>query len=130
MNWTASLRRSADDALLAVARRSQALVIETVDRVVGVRQGKPATPLKSLTRLEFALWCALVRDPAKLVDERYELAQSLWALHRQFAQRLFDVTDPAMAAKATLEYDQLEYDQGGTTASVLPFPVGRRRSTG
>jgi hypothetical protein len=119
MNWTASLRRSADDALLAVARGSQALVIESVDRAVGVRQGRPTTPLQLLTRLQFALWYTLVHDPAKLVDDRYELAQSLWGLHREFAQRLFDVTDPAKATP--------EPHVKPAGASILPFPASQVR---
>lgn len=117
MNWTASLWHSADDALIALARSSQALVIEAADRTVGVREGRPMASLQRLTGVKFELWYAMLNDASRLVDERYALMQSLWALHREFAQRLFDVMDPAKATR--------ERDCEAGTASVLQFPVGR-----
>ena len=117
MKWTGRVRRTADDAIVAVARVSQALAIESVDRAVGVRPGKPVTPLQLLTRLELAAMSVLTRDPAKLVDERYELAQSLWTLHREFAQRLFDVMDPRQLS--------LEPETPTSAATIVMFPDRR-----
>ena len=121
MNWTVRIRRTADDAIVAIARRTQGLAIESLDRAVGVRRGKPATPLQLLTRLEFALLSVFVHDTAKLVDERYELAQSLWALHREFAQRLFDVADPRQA--------NLEPATATRDATIVSFPDRRARAS-
>jgi hypothetical protein len=42
----------------------------------------------------FHLTAALVGEPAELVDDSYALVERLTRLHREFAQRIFEVLDP------------------------------------
>jgi hypothetical protein len=79
-----------DEACVTTARVAQALTIDGFDRLVRARdfvaQAVPAplSPDQKLIRL-------LVSHHADLVDRQYALVARLLCLHREFAQRLFDV---------------------------------------
>ena len=79
-----------DEACLTTARVAQALTIEGFDRLVRARdfvaQAVPA-PL----RADQELIRRLVSHHADLVDRQYALVARVLGLHREFAQRLFDV---------------------------------------
>ena len=54
-------------------------------------------------------------DPAQFVDDGYQVLQQLTSLHREFAQRLFEVVDPRdLDVKVT---------SVAATGQVLPFPT-------
>jgi hypothetical protein len=116
MNPIIAVRRGVDITLVGTARSTQALVIEGVARLVGTQPGRPLAPTELLRRLHREIWTLLVDDPAKFVDDSYDLALRLLALHREFAQRLFDVLDPEADASET----PAEPDLG----RVLAFPTG------
>jgi len=79
-----------DEACVTTARVAQALTIEGFDRLVRARdfvaQAVPA-PL----RADQELIRRLVSHHADLVDRQYALVARVLGLHREFAQRLFDV---------------------------------------
>jgi hypothetical protein len=79
-----------DEACVTTARVAQALTIDGFARLVRVRdfvaQAVPA-PLN----LDQELIRCLVSHHADLVDRQYALVARLLGLHREFAQRLFDV---------------------------------------
>ena len=88
-NWMDGSRKLAHDLTIRAARSSQALTISALDRLVprsGLRRG--------LLSRSFELTSAVVGEPAALVDEQYELVERLTRLHREFAQRLFEVLEP------------------------------------
>jgi hypothetical protein len=79
-----------DEACVTTARVAQALTIDGFDRLVRARdfvaQAVPA-PLSA----DQKLIRRLVSHHADLVDRQYALVARLLCLHREFAQRLFDV---------------------------------------
>ena len=118
MTWTTAARQRADGALLVAARKSQAVVIETVDRVVDVGGNKAPWLVALLVRVPADFGRLLLEDPAKAVDDGYDLLQRLTGLHREFAQRLFEIVDPQ--ARPTVEAT----DRGDSV--VLPFRLAHR----
>ena len=103
------------EVLVAVARGSQALVIETLDRAAGVRGRRTPPLLHRVGRLQLELVSLVLDDPARFVDDGYELLRRLTSLHREFAQRMFEVVDPRdLPVKVTSH---------PTSGRVLPFPT-------
>ena len=117
MTWIGALQNKTGEALVAAARSSQALVIETVDRAAGVGQRKTVRLLNRVGRLPLELGSLVLDDPAQLVDAGYELLQRLVSLHREFAQRLFEVVDPRERS--------LKVTSDAAAGHVLPFPTKR-----
>ncbi len=94
MTWIVSGRNTVAETLFAAARTSQALVIQCLDRTAGA-DNRGVTPLLNrLGRVHLQLSGLMLDDTARFVDEGYEHLQRLTALHREFAQRLFEVLDP------------------------------------
>jgi hypothetical protein len=79
-----------DEASLTAARLAQAMTIAGFDRLVRARrrlsQALPAAISSDQKHIP-----RLVSHQADLVDRQYALIGSLLGLHREFAQRLFDV---------------------------------------
>jgi hypothetical protein len=117
MAWIVRLQGKTGEALLAVARSSQALVIETLDRTAGASERKSLPLLHRVGRLQLAFVRLMLEDPAQFVDEGYDLFQRLTSLHREFAQRLFEVLDPR-GPFPTVTSD-------APSGDVLPFPTRR-----
>lgn len=90
MDILLDIQEQLHEASLVTARLTQAMTIAGFDRVV-----------QALTRFARALPAAvspnrnvvahLATHQADLVDRQYALLGNLWGLHREFAQRLFDV---------------------------------------
>ena len=120
MAWIGALQSKTGEALVAAARNSQALVIETLDRSAGTSERKTVRLLNRTGRLQLELGSLVLDDPARFIDEGYELLLRLVSLHREFAQRLFEVVDPRdPCVKVTSD---------AATGRVLPFP-SKRAST-
>jgi hypothetical protein len=79
-----------DEACVTTARVAQALTIDGFDRLVRARDFV-AQAVPAPSRLDEKLIRRLVSHHADLVDRQYALAARLLGLHREFAQRLFDV---------------------------------------
>jgi len=77
-------------ASLDTARITQAMTIEGIDRVARCFAGV-ARALPPAVSPDPKLLGRVVSGPAVLVDRQYALAGRLLGLHREFAQRLFDV---------------------------------------
>ena len=120
MKWIRTARHVADEALLTVARGSQAAVIGALDRVLAGPRAKPGTLSERVRKVQFGLADVVVGDSARAVDESYGLAQRLLDLHREFAQRLFDVADPRERPGET---DSAA--EPAESAHILPFPAAR-----
>jgi len=105
------------EVLVAVARGSQALVIETLDRAAGVRGRRKLPLLHRVARLQLEFASLVLDDPARVVDDGHELFQRLTSLHREFAQRMFEVVDHReLPVKVTSH---------ATSGRVLPSPTQR-----
>jgi hypothetical protein len=85
------VRHQLDQALVATARSSQALVIESLDRVVRTPHNRALRTATQLARPQLGLLSQLLEGPAGAIDDNYDLLQGLTALHREFTQRLFEV---------------------------------------
>jgi hypothetical protein len=119
MTWVGTLQGKAGEGLVVAARSSQALVIESLDRAVGVGVRRTVLWWNRVGRFQPESVCLMLDDPAEFVDDGYEVLQRLISLHREFAQRLFEVVDPRdLSVRA-------RSDAG--TGHVLPFP--KRAST-
>jgi hypothetical protein len=85
-----SVQERLDEASLRTARLTQAMTIGGFDRLVragaGVAQALPAAVRPHRESID-----RLVSRQADLVDRQYALLGRLLGLHREFAQRLFDV---------------------------------------
>jgi hypothetical protein len=117
MTWIVSGRNTVGDALIAAARTSQAFVIQSLDRTAGADERGILPFMNRVGRVNLQVAGLLFDDTARFVDDGYEFLQRLTALHREFAQRLFEVLDsrdPSLAANT-------EAENGG----VLPFPTRR-----
>jgi len=115
MAWIGTLQRKSGEALFAAARNSQALVIEALDRTARVRGRRELPLLNRISQLQHELVSLLLDDPAQFVDDGYQVLQQLTSLHREFAQRLFEVVDPRdLDVKVT---------SVAATGQVLPFPT-------
>jgi hypothetical protein len=101
MSW----RENAADAVVDVARTSQALVVESLDRTVG------QLPSRQLLGV-------VVRRLTPLVDDAYELTIDLLRLHREFVQRMADAVAPAEPKAVEVVHD----------ADVLPIERAPRHS--
>ena len=90
MNVLLSVQERFDEASLTTARFTQAMAIGGFDRLVravtGVSRALPAA-----ARPNTELIARMVSHQADLVDGQYALVGHLLGLHREFAQRLFDV---------------------------------------
>jgi hypothetical protein len=117
VTWISTLQSKTGDVLLAAARNSQALVIETLDRTAGASERKSLPLLHRVGRLQLAFASLMLDDPAQFVDEGYELVQRLTSLHREFAQRLFEVVDPRDLSPVVTS--------DAASGEVLPFPSRR-----
>ena len=117
MTWIWTLQSKAGDALVGAARNSQALVIETLDRTAGVSERRALPLLHRVGRLQLAFVRLMLDDPAQFIDEGYELVQRLTSLHREFAQRLFEVVDPRDPSPVVTS--------DAASGEVLPFPTMR-----
>ena len=91
MKWIGTVQHQVDQALVATARSCQALVIESLDRAVRSPNRRAVRIGTRLGQLQLALGSQLLEGPAGVVDDNYVLLQRLTALHREFAQRLFEV---------------------------------------
>jgi hypothetical protein len=99
MGW----RDHAADSVVDLARTSQALVIESLDRTVG------QLPSRQLLGV-------VVRRLTPLVDDAYELTIDLVRLHREFVQRLADAVAPEGPKTMEVLHD----------ADVLPLASAQR----
>jgi hypothetical protein len=79
-----------DEASLTAARLAQAMTIGGFDRLVRARRGI-SQALPAAVSPDQKLIPRLVSHQADLVDRQYALIERLLGLHREFAQRLFDV---------------------------------------
>ena len=89
---------------LRSARSSQAAVILAIDYLARDWSDRPR-PLAGMVGLQLDLAGTLIDEPARLVDELYSLTQELLALHRDFAQRLFEAVesrDPCLGDRAVV----------------------------
>lgn len=90
MDVLSTVQDRLDDASLDTARIAQAMAIDGFDRVArgfaGVVRALPAA-----VSPDPKLVARVVSGPADLVDRQYALVGRLLGLHREFAQRLFDV---------------------------------------
>lgn len=117
MSRIGTLQSMAGDALVAAARSSQAVVIGALDRAAGGHNRRTVPLLNRVGRLQLEFVTLMLDDPAQIVDEAYEVLHRLTSLHREFAQRLFDVLDPRdIPVKATSD---------PRSGRVLPFPAKR-----
>ena len=120
MKSNVGLRHRADQVLLALARNSQAIVIESLDRLVGTGGKRVSSASARFRALQFELGSVLVEEPRDFIDDGYDLLQRLLGLHREFAQRLFDVLDNRDGLAAT--------HPGDPGAQVLPFHSRRAQT--
>jgi hypothetical protein len=74
-----------------VMRQTQAWLILLVNRLA--RGPHDAMPLGRWWGLQLDLVRAVLGEPATLVDGGYHSAERMLALHREFAQRLFEAID-------------------------------------
>ena len=79
-------------ATMRTARTAQAAVITGLDACVGATRGAGDLVGRAL-RAPHGLATLVVGRPADVVDDHYLLLTRLLALHREFAQRLFEVLD-------------------------------------
>jgi len=104
MSWIPARRQRSHEATMRAARTMQALTIEAVDRLVPVSHESPG-PLTRMVGVSFDLTAAFMGEPAEFVDQSYALVERLTRLHREFAQRLFEVFDPRSDAPRRGEPD-------------------------
>ena len=116
MTWIDPVRHQLDQALVATARSSQALVIESLDRAVRTPKRRVRGIATRLGRPQLGLVGQLLEGTAGFIDDNYELLQRLTALHREFTQRLFEVMGSHRVIPPTV-------DQG--TGQLLPFRSDR-----
>lgn len=112
--------RDLSEAAVTVARQSQALAVECVDRVARTFPHRDPTPLGRLWSWQLWATSALAKEPSALVDDAYALSERLLALHRQFAQRLFEAID-------TRQDDASGGDDGDEQLASVTSLVPRRR---
>ena len=112
MKWIGTVRHQLDQALVATARSSQALLIESLDRAVRPPNNRALRTATRLARLQLGLGSQLLEGPAGIIDDNYDLLQRLTALHREFTQRLFEVMGSHGVIPPAV-------DQG--TGQLLPF---------
>lgn len=117
MSWIGALQSNMGDALVAAARSTQALVIETLDRTAGGNKHNTVPLLNRVVGLQLEFVSLMLDDPARIVDDGYEVLRRLTSLHREFAQRLFDVVDPRDIP--------VEVTSAPGSGRVLPFPAKR-----
>jgi hypothetical protein len=90
VNVLLSVQERFDEASLTTARSTQAMTIGGFDRIwragAGVAQGLPGAVSPNQELID-----RLVSHQADFVDRQYALLGRLLGLHREFAQRLFDV---------------------------------------
>jgi hypothetical protein len=115
MNWITDLRPKVDTGLLMAARTSQALAIVSLDSALGLAARSRVVPVQLLKRLNSDIGKRLVGDPAAFLDESYDVTQRLLDVHREFAQRLFEVLDPRPDVNTKAPEPSL--------GRVLPFPA-------
>jgi hypothetical protein len=107
-----------DEASVTTARLAQAVTIEGFDRLVRAR-AVLSQVLPAAVRPDQPLIRRLVSNHADLVDRQYAVIGRLLGLHREFAQRLFDV----------LGAHELQVIVGETTqppANVIALRVPRK----
>jgi hypothetical protein len=90
VNVLSQVQERFDEASLTAARLAQAVTIEGFDRLVRVRRSLSQALPAAVSR-DQKLIPRLVSHQADLVDRQYALIGRLLDLHREFAQRLFDV---------------------------------------
>jgi len=117
MAWIESLQGKTGEALVAAARSSQAVVIETLGRVAGGTKHKTVPLLNRVFLLQLEFASLMLDDPAQTVDDGYELLRRLTSLHREFAQRLFEVLD--------CSEHPVKANPDAASGCVLPFPIKR-----
>ena len=90
MDVLSTVQDRLDEASLDTARITHAMAIDGFDRVArgfaGIARALPAA-----VSPDPKLLARVVSGPAVLVDRQYALVGRLLGLHREFAQRLFDV---------------------------------------
>ena len=79
-----------DEASLTTARVAQAITIEGFDRLVQLRDGLSQI-LPAAVSPNQRMVSRLISHHSDVVDRQYALMGHLLGLHREFAQRLFDV---------------------------------------
>src|SRR4051812_47804891 len=75
------------------ARTSQTMVIEVVDRLARDRHADRVRLLGRLWAAQLDLLATALGDPERVMDDSYDAATRLLALHREFAHRLLEITD-------------------------------------
>jgi hypothetical protein len=115
-------RLQASTATIALARQSQAVVVEAVDRLARARTSNEPRLAGRLWTLQLRAGALLGEEPRQVLDDAYGLAEKLIGLHRQFAQRLLEAMDtrpdPVDAAAAS----------PSASSNVVPLVRGARRS--
>jgi hypothetical protein len=91
MRWIVDWHGRACGGVVAMARTSQALVIEAVDRLV--RLDDTQRIAKSVLNKAPDAWDAVLADFPELLEQSYETLEDLVALHREFARRLVEAID-------------------------------------
>lgn len=115
MRWMSVIQDRADETLMSVTRSTQAALIESFDRTIGHDTRLPGTRRFKALRSHADRW--LLEEPAARLDHNYELFQRMLALHREFAQRMFEVLDSRDTMPGT--------EPAGATCQVLPFTSPR-----
>ena len=119
MNVVSSMQERIGDASLETARVTQAMAIEGFDcltrGLVGVVRALPKPASPDPERMAF-----YISKEAQLVDRQYVVLGRLLDLHREFAQRLFDVLG-ARETKDTMT------DDSALSADVVPLQSARGR---
>ena len=92
MDFITTVQQALESRVLATARGTQARVIESFDRVTGAGPGN-FKPFAWITGAQMEMLELVVTDPAQTIDRQYWFVARLLDLHREFAQRLFDVVE-------------------------------------
>lgn len=82
-----------EHATLLIARCTQALGIALVDRLARDASSERPRLLGRVWRVQLDLAGTVWGEPVDVVDRTYGYVQSLTALHREFAHRLFEAVD-------------------------------------
>lgn len=103
--------------LLAAARSVQAVAVESFDRSIAAGERTPfARGVRSAAGTR-DLEERFVATCAEVLDDTYEVAQRLLTLHREFAQRLFEVLET--------RWDSTVAQPHGTSVQVVHLHTAR-----
>jgi hypothetical protein len=86
------LQQRVEARVLESARTAQAGVIASLAGVTGAGPGE-VKPFGWLAGAQLEMLALVFADPARAIDRQYRFVARLLDLHREFAQRLFDVVE-------------------------------------